>query len=342
MTVEEEFAWFADWCEGTAPLYERLSRGVVGDERLQAVAERIPADRTRPNVLFAAVHALLLGGADGELAAFYASVADDPLDPTERDPVPAFRAFCESHEDELAPLLAERRTQTNSVRRCAALYPAFARLAARTDEPLSVLEVGPSAGLNLLWDRYTYDYGAAGTVGADDGRVVIGSEVRAGDPPLPAEPPPVRERVGVDLNPLDVTDPDDVRWLRALTWPHQTERRAVLDDAIAVARDAPPAIETGDALDVLPGLLADLPDPVVVYNTQVLYQFDDGARQRFRDLLATAGEGRALYWLSGETPVDTEAPEMWLERSTVVDGALETDRLLAYEQHGRWIRWNRG
>lgn len=342
MTTVEEFEWFADWCEGTDPLYERLARAVAADDDLLALAEEVPDGRNTPNVLLAAVHSLLLSGADGDLAAFYASATDDPLDPTERDPAPAFRAFCEAHEDELRPILRERRTQTNSVRRCAALYPAFARVARRVDQPLSLVEVGPSAGLNLLWDRYAYDYDGAGRVGRSDADVVVESAVREGDPPLPADPPPVRQRVGVDVNPLDATDPEDVQWLRALTWPDQVERRAVLEDALAVAREDPPEIVAGDALDRLPDLLADLPDPVVVYNTQVLYQFATDDRERFRDLLAEAGMGRDLHWLSGEHAVDGDAPEMWLEHSTVDDGALETRRLLAYEQHGRWIRWREG
>lgn len=342
MNLVEEFEWFADWCEGTAPLYERLARGVADDDALLALAGEIPDDRTAPNVLFAAVHYQVLDGAEGRLRAFYASATDDPLDPTENDPVPAFNSFCETHRKALLPLLRERRTQTNSVRRCAALYPAIAHIAGQAGEPLSLVEVGPSAGLNLLWDRYRYDYGDAGAVGRGDSAVVVESEVREGGPPLPEDPPTVRDRVGVDLNPLDVTDADDRRWLRALTWPHQTERRAVLEDALVAAPEDPPEVVAADAVERLPDLLADRQDPVVVYNTQVLYQFDDEARERFRAVVREAGTGRDLHWLSGEQPVDTDDPEMWLEWSTVVDGSLATHRLLAYEQHGRWVRWRGG
>jgi len=339
VSVPGEFEWFADWCDGTAPLYARLSEGVVQDETLQALAAEIPEQRTRPNVLFAAVHYLLLEGADHPLGSFYASVAGDPLDPTDHDPVPAFRDFCITYREDLEPLLRTRTTQTNSVRRCAALYPAFAHVAALEDEPLSLVEVGPSAGLNLRWDRYGYDYGDGRQVGAEDPPLVVESTARGGDPPLPADPPAVRDRVGVDLDPMDVTDPADAQWLRAITWPDQVERRAVLDQALRAAAADPPDIVAGDAVEALPDVLADLPDPVVVYNTQVLYQLDDDARERFRETLATAGTGRRLHWLSGETPVDADAPEMWLEHATVEGGDLAAERLLAYEQHGRYLRW---
>ena len=59
-------------------------------------------------------------------------------------------------------------------------------------------------------------------------------------------------------------------------------------------------------------------------------------------IFATSGSARSLTWVSGETPVETDAPEMWLEHATVEGGELRTERLLAYEQHGRWIRWHEG
>lgn len=341
-SVVEEFEWFADWCEGTAPLYERISRAVMQDESLRNVASEIPSDRTRPNVLFAAVHYLLLEGVDHQLGSFYESVTDDPIDAIEEDPWPAFRDFCLTHRDALRPLLRERRTQTNSVRRCGALYPAFAHVAGLADAPMSLLEVGPSAGLNLRWDHYTYEYEDGPVVGRSAPDLVVESVLREGEPPLPPAPPSVRERVGVDLNPMDATDPEDRRWLRALTWPHQTERRSVLSDALEAAREDPPPIVRGDAIELLPDLAGDLSDPVVVYNTQVLYQFADEDRERFRDVLAEVGSGRELHWLSGERPVETDAPELWLEHSTVEDGEIVTEPLVAYEQHGRWIRWVEG
>jgi hypothetical protein len=314
---------------------------VAADEALRALADEVPDDRTAPNVLLAAVHALLLSGAESPLADFYASVVDDPVDPAARDPVPAFRTFCATHESELVPMLRERRTQTNAVRRCGALYPAFARVDALTEGPLSLVEVGPSAGLNLRWDRYRYDYGPAGTVGRTDSSVEIATEVRAGDPPLPAETPAVAGRTGVDLNPLDVTDPDDVLWLRALTWPHQRTRRAVLEAAIQQARSDPPTVVQGDAIERLPSMVAALPDPVVVFDTLVMYQLDGAQRERFREVVTRLGDGRELHWLSGWASVDGDAPELWLDHSTVEDGELVTERLLAFEQHGRWIRWRK-
>ncbi|HUZ56387.1 MAG TPA: DUF2332 family protein [Streptosporangiaceae bacterium] len=37
--------------------------------------------------------------------------------------------------------------------------------------------------------------------------------------PLPARVPEISWRAGLDLNPLDVSSDDDVRWLSCLVWP---------------------------------------------------------------------------------------------------------------------------
>src|SRR6056297_779714 len=93
------FEWFADWCVGTSPLYERLARGVADDPDLLALADETPDGRSPAHLLFAAVHDRLLAGRDGALADYYPTVADDPRDPRESDPYPAFREFCLSNAD---------------------------------------------------------------------------------------------------------------------------------------------------------------------------------------------------------------------------------------------------
>ncbi|NHN59440.1 MULTISPECIES: DUF2332 domain-containing protein [Halorussus] len=345
------FEWFADWCVGTSPLYERLGRGVAADSDLLALAAETPEGRSPAHLLFAAVHSRLLAGRDDPLADYYPTVVDDPLDPADGDPVAAFRRFCLANADEIRNVLATRRTQTNSVRRCAALLPAFETVSRRASrgrsggesrEPLALVEVGPSAGLNLLWDHYAYDYGSAGRYGDAGLPVRIESAVRAGDPPLPGAFPPVASRVGVDVNPLDATDEADARWLRALVWPEHAERHRTLRNALGVAREDPPDLRTGDALERLPAVVAEIPDhrPVCVFDTQVRYQLGDDERERFDALLADLGTDRELYWVSGDAAADEYDQAIDLTLTTVDDG-LRTERLGVYQQHGEWIAWDR-
>lgn len=348
--LREQFESFADWCVGTSPLYERLARGVADDSDLLALAAETPDGKSPPHLLLAAVQYLLLSGWDHELADFYPSVTENPRDltaPTESDPVPAFREFALAHTEEIRELVDSRRTQTNAVRRCTALLPAFEVVSRRANrQPLALVEVGPSAGLNLLWDRYGYDYGEAGQCGDSNSPLVLDSEVRGElTPPFPAdEMPPVESRVGLDLNPLDVTDEADARWLRALVWPEHEERHELLDGAIEAARRNPPELREGDALELLSDVLAEIPPktPVCVFDTQVRYQFSEEMRERFDELLVAAGENRELYSLSGDLTVDGTEQGIVLTLQTVEGGALHSERLAAYEQHGRWVEWLAG
>ncbi|NWF67819.1 MAG: DUF2332 domain-containing protein [Chloroflexi bacterium] len=147
----QQFAAFQS--KGHSPLYERLCRGIAQDEALLRLAAHSPRAQPLPNVLLGAVHYLLLKGTPHALAAYYADLSPDPLPPD--TPFPLFRAFCQEHQAEIKALLAARRVQTNEVGRCALLLPVFGVIAQR---PLALVEVGTSAGLNLLWDRYRYQY----------------------------------------------------------------------------------------------------------------------------------------------------------------------------------------
>lgn len=335
--LADDFRTFATWADGSDPLYAHLARRVAEDPDLLALAEAVPDERQAPNLLLAAVQYLLARDSDTELSRYYPSLTDDPRAPDE-DCYPAFRAFCLDRADDLRPLLATRRTQTNSVRRSAVLYPAIAHVAAQVEGPLALVELGPSAGLNLCFDRYRYDYD--GQVVGTDSSVTIGSTVRCGDPPLPSEPPAVHSRVGIDRNPLDVTDPDEADWLRALVWPAHAERRSLLDGALRVAGEDPPPLVEGDLLDDLPGMLDDIPDDVsvCVFNTLVLYQVPASVCAQLDTVLGERMADRPLHWLTGPTDLDGgESVGLdWVRRE---DGSVRRDRLVDHDPHGAWLAW---
>jgi hypothetical protein len=140
-----------------------------------------------------------------------------------------FRDFVVGHQDDLRDQMSVRSTQTNEPGRCAVLLPLIAALT----QPIALFEVGAAAGLCLLPDRYRYDYGGH-LVGPVDSPVTFPCEPR-GSVPVPEGVPEVAWRLGVDLNPLDVTDPDTGRWLAALVWAGDPEREERLRAAIRVA-----------------------------------------------------------------------------------------------------------
>ena len=199
-------------CRGYSPLYDRICRTVAeSDEVLDLVSEAPPRGHN-PVLLLAAVHYLLLGGLDHPLAAVYAGESD-------ADPGPLFVDLCLQHRDALLELLATEQVNTNEVGRSAVIGPALTAVAARLAAPLGHVDVGCSAGLNLLCDRYRLDYGPAGATGPVDAPVKIRCDVVGGSPPIAPALPTITARIGLDRAPLDVHDPQQSRWQLACVWP---------------------------------------------------------------------------------------------------------------------------
>ncbi|RXK46262.1 DUF2332 domain-containing protein [Halorientalis pallida] len=338
MTRADEFHDYTDWATDQSPLYERLSRATADDDALLDLAATAPPSQPAPNLLLGAVHHLLLSGVDHRLAEFYPTVTENPTDPTETDPVPAFESFCLDHREAIRERLETRLVQTNDVGRSAVLYPACSRVAAADGGPLALVELGASAGLNLLWARYRYEFDDH-VVGDPDSPVRIETTIRDGTPPLPDEPPTVAERWGVDLNPLDVTDESDARWLRALVLPNQHRRHERLAAALELAADRPPELVAGDAADVLPERLGNAPTDatLVVFSTIALYQFPDEAVAAVRAALVGASHERPVHWLSGDPSTPPSDPTY--RHGRFEDGTAETTGIAEFEAYGNWLSW---
>ncbi len=344
--LAELWEWFADeQCRGYSPLYDRICRSVARDGEVLELVRAAPPPAHMPTVLLGAVHYLLLAGLEHPLAEVYAGRSD-------ADPAPLFLDVCATHRDRLEDLLATRHTQTNDCGRSAVIGPAFTWLAARVDAPLALVDVGASAGLTLLCDRYRFDYAEHGATGPADSPVVIGCRVLGGDPPVAAALPPLVARVGVDRDPVDLADGDDARWLLACVWPDtgRLERTAA---AIALAQDDLPSVVAGDANEVLPDVLAGLPTGAMatVLTSWAFAYFSIDARQRFTDILRAESRARPIAWLSAESPgvVDAFAPEDVLRHDeamanvlgavTFEAGEARQDLLGFVHQHGNWIDW---
>ncbi len=323
-----------------APLYVRLAEGVADDDELKALAANARPEQPWANILFAAVHFLLLRGAEHPLRRHYPDLNGGvPIEG--EDPFPLFQDFCARHRDGLLPLIRTRITNTNEVGRSATLNAGFRALAAQAGEPLHLIELGPSAGLNLIWDRYRVRYRRGGeefVTDVPDASLTLDVELRGERVPPHGPAPRVASRVGLELNPVDLSNPDDRDWLRALVFPDRVERLTRLDAALAAYKDAKPEIRIGSALDLLPDALAAVPkDGVVcVYHTFVTYQFSNAMRRALTDMLTVAGLRREVWCLGNEGFLDNRNP-LTLRRYR--DGAQE-ERLLANTQpHGAWIEW---
>jgi hypothetical protein len=309
MTTAGEYAKFAEReARGVSPAYERLSLAVCRDDDVLALLDTLPPGKRQPNLLFGVVR--LLGGP-----------VEDPA---------AFHGYTVANWPAIEAQLRTRSTQTNEAGRCAVLLPVLAAL----PQPLALLEVGASAGLCLYPDRYAYHYGDQ-VVGS--GEPVLECAATAVAPP--AGVPDVVWRAGLDLNPLDVTDPADLAWLEALIWPEHAHRRARLLAAAAVAAAEPPLLVRGDLVDDLPALAARAPAgaTLVVFHTSVLYQVPAPRRAAFAEVV----RGLPGHWIANESPgvlpYDTlpEPPGERLHNVLALDGTP-----LAWTRpHGQAISW---
>ncbi|MDE1937648.1 MAG: DUF2332 domain-containing protein [Alphaproteobacteria bacterium] len=332
------WTFFAEEARRTgAPLYQRLSTGIAGDKALRKFADGVRAGQPSANILFAAVHFLLLRGDKHALRDYYPNLGGTRDD----DPFPVFKDFVETRRAALAPLIATRVTNTNEVGRSALLAPAFRALAQEVGEPLNLIELGPSAGLNLLWDRYGVLYAKGGeyfSLGAPDSELSLECELRGdGLPPLgPA--PKVASRMGLERDPVDLSDPDARDWLKALVWPDQVGRFAKLERALRLHEHVKPEIRAGNALDLLPEALASAPgdQPVCVYHTMVVYQFSAEMREALDAILVMASLRRPVWRISLEGTRSGDNP---LLLYSYRGGNKEKRTLGLCHPHGTWLEW---
>jgi hypothetical protein len=330
--------FFADDARRTgSALYARLSEGVRDDPELRALVAHAKPGQPHANLLFGAVHFLLLRGAVHPLRAFYPDLGGTK----DGDPFPAFRDFCLAHRAELEALIGVRVTNTNEVGRSAILHPGFRAAAEAAKAPLYPIEIGPSAGLNLIWESYGVNYRKDGMTAASvaaHAPLVIDCELRGEKIPPAGRSPQIAGRIGLELNPVDLSNEDDRDWLRALIWPDQVSRLERLDNAIALFTRAHPKILAGDALALLPEAMAEAPREaaICVYHTIVLYQFSAKMKQALDGILAAAGLRRPVMRLSFEME---SLHECVLRLIRYWDGAKEERVLAAAHPHGAWLEW---
>jgi hypothetical protein len=332
-------------CGTYSPLYAAICHSVADDPELLALTAAAPPNGQQPNVLLAAVHSLILAGITHPLAEIYAGRADP-------GPAPAlFRDVCLAHRTEVGRLLATRHTQTNEPGRAALLALGLAVAADLVGEPIGLLDAGCSAGLNLLIDRYRFEYGPAGGLGPLDSPVTVTCALR-GSRTVPARLPHIDARLGLDRSPVDISDTDDVRWLLACVWP-DTGRLARTAAAIELARRHRPVVMSGDMVTDLDEALDRLDPgmPIIVVTTSACGCLSVEQRRAFRAVLERRAARQRLVWLNVDgpgiidlippiastVPLGSHASVLGLvsfETGTAVGRALAL-----WHPHGAWMEW---
>jgi hypothetical protein len=245
-------------------------------------------------------------------------------------------AAIDAHLEFLARWTHEQDVQTNEVQRSWGLLPAF--LSIGDGRPFDLLELGPSAGLNLLWDRYAYVY-ATGRWGGASPLELTGDDRMPPPAELLRRRVAVARRRGIDLNPVDVTTDHGARLLQAFVWADQTKRLERLRRAIDVVRSDPPELMRGDYVDDLPGLLRDRVDgaQLVVFQTASTMYLDRTSLERLRSALHDAAREEPLVFVTTGRAPDDDGFALEVERYP--DG--RSTRVAVFDFHGEWLDWGR-
>lgn len=261
---------------GTSPIYAAWATGVAEDDDIVELLLELPKPKRQANLLFAAARHLGAGESD----------------------YPTLRTWLLEHWPVTRDLMLARSTQTNEAGRCAVLLPALARI----EGSISLIEVGASAGLCLYPDRYSYTFRTAAeavTLHPDTGPSEAGLDCELINAEVPARLPEVAWRAGIDLNPLDITDTDQQKWLNSLIWPEHEARRKRLSAAAEVAAADPPRLVAGDLFETIEPLIAEAPvdTQIVVFHSAVLAYVSPAEREQFAELMASRED---VLWISNE------------------------------------------
>lgn len=314
-STRERYRRFGDVeARAHSPTYERLAGAIARDDAIIELLDRLPPAKRQPNLVLAA-----------------ARYTGAPLHDTA-----GFLEWMRANWAVISDICRERATQTNEARRLTSLLPALGQI----DGPIALIELGASAGLCLIPDRYSYRYGSGERIDppAGESPVVLDTTVEGSVPALRV--PEIAWRVGVDLHPLNAGDRSDIEWLETLIWPEHADRVVRLRRAAQLVADDPPEIVQGDLVDALPALVSNAPRDatVVVMHTAVMPYVVRAERERLRMRLADLSRSRRMHWVADESP-----PGIGFERHEAhsADFAVALDgRLLGYAgPHGDHLHW---
>lgn len=322
-------------------LSARLDRfGEIGRRVLDWTGNPSHEGDALPLRLAGGLHDLALSGEAPSLTAVYPPHAA----PDDQQLWDILAACLVSNVAQISPWL-DGPPQTNEIGRSSGLMAGMLVLSERFGLPFSLYELGASAGLNSLLDRFGFRLGET-SAGDPSSKVQLTPEWRGASPP--AARVQVVGRRGVDMHPLDVCAPATRRKLSAYVWADQGERLERLNAALDLAAKDPPQIDQGDAAGWLETHLLTEPEPGVcrvVMHTIAFQYFPAEAQARIHAHMETVGAAATtdspLAWLTFEA--ESDGFERWpVLRLRTWPGGAEAEYLAKGHPHGAWYEWRNG
>ncbi|MCP3027321.1 DUF2332 domain-containing protein [Halobacillus sp. A5] len=318
---------------GSSKLYSSLAAEIAEDPFLLNLASHVRSGQPPANLLLGSIHYLLLNNYNHPLRSYYPSICPSPA---EEGTFAAFKDFCKTYKSDIVRLLQTKLVQTNEVRRCAYLYPCFSYIYQQTNQPLALIEIGTSAGFQLLWDEYSYTYNSSKTVITHKSKVHIKAQIIGkGEPPLPSHTPPVTHRYGIDLHLNDMNNTEHHAWLHALIWPEHIERRRLFEQAADSVKQASIQLIEGDGVELLPSVAEQIPkDSIIcVFHTHAANQMTAAAKTKLNEHIERIGSKRNIAHLYNHMTDAKLHLDLIVNKERQENVAGETDG------HGRWFTW---
>jgi hypothetical protein len=318
----DHFVEQAGWCEAlgspfTASLLRRFEQDIESGGPVHEICADWSSNPRKDALglrLAGALHHAVLSDPSSVLASVYPS-AD--IEWSINRVWPIARDWLAANMDHVRGFI-QSPPQTNETRRSIILLPGFLKLAARFKQPLHLLELGASAGLNQNWDQFNYVTDRWHRDGSS--QVTIRTDWRGKIPDHLDAPLPVATRRACDLQPMDLSDAEQVRRLMCYTWADQPDRLQRLQAAIDLARRNKTHVEQADAAEWLAQRLADRPKTgvtVVFHSVFLIYPPKDviaNIMQMISSAGAEATPDAPLAWLSYESEAlfggKTDSPKM--------------------------------
>lgn len=327
----------ANGAPGTAAICRSLIALMKGDSRCERRVSTWPDSVLRdamPLRFAGGIHDLYRRGIEPGLGSIYRGEVTDQaqIDHLVADIVAR-------HDDSLLSWF-DGPPQTNESGRSSSFIAGLHWLAGRVVPHFELNEIGSSAGMNLLIERYRYDL-ADVVSGPESSALTIRPEWRG--PPPPDTPFTITSIQGSDIDPIDVRDEAAANRLMAYVWPEAPVRFQRMEAGIAMIRDDPVNLVAADAADWVEMRLAQPQEPNstrILMHSIVWQYLPDESQRRITAAMDVAGAAatseRPLAWLSLETNRATFRHELTV-RYWPGDGA--THLLGEAQAHGAWVNW---
>lgn len=229
--------------------------------------------------------------------------------------------------------------QTNDPQRSAVLLGGFIVAAAQMRRPITLAEIGASAGLNQLWDSYAYDFGSWQWCRYEPAPLHLRAQWKGAPPPMAAIV--VKSRAACDIAPIDPADAAQRLRLLSYIWADQPARQHRVETALNLAAERKVVVEKIAAGDFVARELAQRPQDTafLLYHSIVWQYMPAEERDLIADAMAITGASATktapLAWLRFEPGIAADGAELTL---TIWPGG-ETRLLAIGDYHGRWVRW---